>query len=544
MDQETIGQAPRVPLLSPAAGLSVLLAAVVFYVCLFNGLSALGFVGPDEPRYASVARAMLESGDWVTPRLNGTPWFEKPVLYYWTAAAGFRIFGASEFAARLPSALAAALGTFALAWFGRRTWGRRAAWTVLLILPTLVGMFSFARAATPDMLFSVTLAMAMMAAHAAVQTSEQEPAHGRGGRFLALILFGMFLGAATLAKGPAAIVLATGSIGLWTLLSRRWRAALGLAHPVSILSFAATALPWYVLCARRNPAFIQEFVVAHNVERYLTPMFRHEQPFWFFGPILVLALLPWTATLVGVAEDAVQVWRRRRWAESSGSFVACWAIFPVLFFSFSRSKLPGYILPAVLPLGLLLARAVSRRFEENPLAGSRLMAGTGIVWLAIGFSAGLWLRRLPAESGFASGSLALGWIVPAIAGGACITGLGIACRPKLAFLLCVVLLTGMVGAAAEKALPRLDASLSPRVAAKALEGMREDVYLYRINRSWEFGLDYYLQRELPRWTPQEPLPVWVLTDAAGISELRQMGFQTPDLRGDHKQPMILIRLRP
>jgi len=148
----------------PSAGirtrlLAAFFAAILLYVCFFSRLSALGFVGPDEPRYANVARAMLGSGDWVTPRLNGQPWLEKPALYYWAAAAAFRIFGVNEFAARLPSALAATLATLGLAWPALRLYGGKTAWYVLLLLPTSAGMFGFARAATTDMLFSSTLAL-------------------------------------------------------------------------------------------------------------------------------------------------------------------------------------------------------------------------------------------------------------------------------------------------------------------------------------------------------------------------------------------------
>ena len=115
-------------------------------------------IGPDEPRYASIARAMAETGDWVTPRLDGQPWFEKPVLYYWGAAAAFRLFGVNDFSARLPSAIFATLAALALAWLARKIYGSGTAWAVLLIFPTCVGVFAFARAGTTDMPFSASLA--------------------------------------------------------------------------------------------------------------------------------------------------------------------------------------------------------------------------------------------------------------------------------------------------------------------------------------------------------------------------------------------------
>ena len=119
------------------------------YICLFSGLSAFGLVGPDEPRYAAIARAMAATGDWVTPRLWGSPWFEKPVLYYWGAGIAMRIFGVGEFAARLPSAMAALLAVIAISWTALRSYGIAAAWFSILMLPTSVAIIAFSRAASP-----------------------------------------------------------------------------------------------------------------------------------------------------------------------------------------------------------------------------------------------------------------------------------------------------------------------------------------------------------------------------------------------------------
>jgi 4-amino-4-deoxy-L-arabinose transferase-like glycosyltransferase len=140
------------------------LAGFLLSACLFVGLGAIGLVGPDEPRYASIARTMAQTGDWVTPRLWGHPWFEKPILYYWAAAASFKLFGVSEATARLPDALAALFGALLLALAAWRLWGGRAARLALVIFPTSIGIFAFARAATMDMLLAVSLEAAMVAA--------------------------------------------------------------------------------------------------------------------------------------------------------------------------------------------------------------------------------------------------------------------------------------------------------------------------------------------------------------------------------------------
>ena len=168
------------------------LALIVIGVCLFSGLGALGLVGPDEPRYAAIARAMAETHDWVTPRLWGAPWFEKPVLYYWAAGIAMRIFGVSEFAARLPSALAALLAVVSIKWTAVRSYGVGTAWYALLLLPTSAAMIGFSRAASPDMLFAGLITAAMAVASEMLQKPRPGP--------VLRIAFGFFLGAAVLAK--------------------------------------------------------------------------------------------------------------------------------------------------------------------------------------------------------------------------------------------------------------------------------------------------------------------------------------------------------
>ena len=196
-------------------------------------------VGPDEPRYAAIARDMAASGDWVTPRLNGEPWFEKPILYYWVAATGYRLLGDGELAARLPSGLGGLVTALALAWLAARTYGPATAAIVLLLYPTTIAAIAFGRAATTDMLFAAALALTMAAAYPLMVT---EPGTSRWRWQTA---FGAALGLAVLAKGPAGIILAGGSVALWVLATRRWTALLAVAHVWTIASFAIVALPWY-----------------------------------------------------------------------------------------------------------------------------------------------------------------------------------------------------------------------------------------------------------------------------------------------------------
>jgi len=227
-----------------------LFIAATLYLCYFSNLSVVGFVGPDEPRYAWIARDMAESGDWVTPRLYGRPWFEKPPLLYWGGMIFFKLMpGQPEIAARLPSAICALLATLALAWLAWRSYGEECARWLLLLLPTSFAMIGFSHACATDMPFAGMLTLSLACAAVIlglVPPVEDTPVLPRT-PWLALLLFGFFLGLAVLAKGPAALVLMGGAVFFWALFTKRWSGAFRLLHPAAILAFCGTAPPWLAL---------------------------------------------------------------------------------------------------------------------------------------------------------------------------------------------------------------------------------------------------------------------------------------------------------
>ena len=306
---------------------------------------------------------MAESGDWITPRLYGKPWFEKPPLYYWSAALSFKLLGVSEASARLPSAVFALLATLAMGWLAWRIYGAETARWTLLLLPTSVGMIGFSHAAATDMPFAATLTLALVPVaillHLIPAKRTEFPPSGSDSQessilttassaasstLLVSVLLGFFLGLATLAKGPAALILCGGGVLLWAVFTKRWRDTLGLLHPATILAFCLTALPWYILCAIRNPDFFRVFIIEHNFKRFLTPEFQHLQPFWYYAEILFIAILPWTALIVTARMASIE--RLRNASLSPAMYLLLsWAIFCVFFFTISRSKLPGYIFP-------------------------------------------------------------------------------------------------------------------------------------------------------------------------------------------------------
>jgi 4-amino-4-deoxy-L-arabinose transferase-like glycosyltransferase len=343
------------------------------YFCYFRQLGVVGLMGPDEPRYAWIARDMMESGDWITPRLYGSPWFEKPPLYYWGAAVSFKLFGVSETTARWPSAIAALLATLALAWLAWRVYGSATARWLLLLLPSTAGMIGFSHSAATDMPFSAMLTCAMVPAAVLlgmVPSSKETAEFDSDGDYAAGLsksttlvtaaLFGLFLGYAMLAKGPAALILSGGAVICWAAYTRRWKHTLRLLHPVAIAVFCIVALPWYVLCAIRNPDFLRVFILEHNFKRFLTPEFQHIQPFWYYGGIVLIAFLPWTPALVWALVVGIRRIASGARLSAISAFLLGWALFCLLFFTISRSKLPGYILPAIPAIGLSLARAITK----------------------------------------------------------------------------------------------------------------------------------------------------------------------------------------
>jgi 4-amino-4-deoxy-L-arabinose transferase-like glycosyltransferase len=325
----------------------------------FFGLAYFGLIGADEPRYAQVAREMLARHDWITPTLGGKPWLEKPPLYYWQAMVAYSIFGVSDWAARLPSAVDATMMVIAIYLFLKRF---RPGFELdgALMTAAAAGVIGFARAASTDMPLAGMFAIALLAWYAWYESSLR--------RYLAI--FYCFLAFGMLAKGPVAPALAAMIIVVFVAAKKDssllWRT---LWIP-GILLFLVVSLPWYVAAQWRNPQFFRIFVLQHNLARFGTNLYHHSEPFWYYVPVALLALIPWTVFVVASVWETVRVWwtERQEMLKSEDAlnvFLVIWLLVPVVFFSLSRSKLPGYIVPA-LPAGtVLLAEYVRRRVTDG-----------------------------------------------------------------------------------------------------------------------------------------------------------------------------------
>jgi 4-amino-4-deoxy-L-arabinose transferase-like glycosyltransferase len=330
---------------------------------------------PDEGRYVGVAWEMMRSGDWLTPTLNGLPFFHKPPLTYWADLLGLQLFGTTPFAARLGPALGAWLMGAALWLALRRRQGAREAGIALVVLATNPFWFLGGQYVNHDMLVAGTLTLAVLCLARALES---------GAPVLNWLLAGWAACAlAVLAKGLIGIVLPALVIGPWLLLQGRWRDMLRLLHPLGLGVFVAIALPWFMLMQHRYPGFFDYFIVEQHFRRYAATGFNNAQPFWFFFAVLPLLTLPWSAWAPAALRQA---WQQRTGSPVDRQWLGLlvwWALAILLFFSLPRSKIVGYILPALAPWCALLALALARSRWWRPAAAAGALLCVGcVVFLA------------------------------------------------------------------------------------------------------------------------------------------------------------------
>ena len=370
------------------------LCAVVF----FYGLGRLPFIGPDEPRYAEVAREMYVTGDWITPRLGGIKWFEKPALTYWLLAAGYALFGENEFGARFGVAAVSTFGALLLYFFGRRAHSARFGYLSAAALVTCGLWPGFARGVTCDLPLTVAIEVALLSFFL-WESKESEAGADR-----LWYVFCFALGLATLAKGLVGVVLPLMIIAPYLILTGARRS---LLRPRLIifgaLIFLGTAAVWYApVIARNGREFIDEFFVGHHFRRYLSNKYRHPQPFYFFPLVVAAGSFPWSFYLLSsVGRTFVSLWRGQakvrqtkvRPIDRLNLFLLLWIVAPIVFFSFSWSKLPGYILPVFPAVALMVGRELERWWidESRPPMSPQLL--TTPLTAAAGIGAGILLQR-------------------------------------------------------------------------------------------------------------------------------------------------------
>jgi 4-amino-4-deoxy-L-arabinose transferase-like glycosyltransferase len=474
---------------------ALLLAGFCAFLFFF-GLSYFGLIGADEPRYAQVAREMLAHHDWVTPTLSGTPWLEKPPLYYWQAMIAYIVFGVSDWAARLPSAADATLMVIAIYFFLRRI---RPGCELdgALMTASAAGVIGFARAASTDMPLTATFTITLLAWFAWHETDAK--------KYLALFYGCLALG--TLAKGPVAILLAVLIIVLFAIAKSDYRLLWRTLWAPGVAIFCVVSLPWFIAVQLRNPEFFRVFFLQHNLERFATDLYHHRQPFWYYLPVLLLGLVPWTVFVIAALTEGFRSW----WSERSQvfqsedaftGFLIIWLIVPAIFFSLSQSKLPGYIVPA-LPAGtLLLAEYVRRHVADDGRPGVVLSCLHSMV-AALPLVPALMIQYIVLQHRLPWGKAT---VISFAFAGVLAVGVFATLRTRLGLgvlrfvTLIPVVLT--VAAALRLGGPALDSTLSARPLAGeigSLEVKRLPLAVFHIARETEYGLAFYRDQTIARY---------------------------------------------
>lgn len=330
--------------------LTIFLGGLFFFMIGGRPLSA-----PDEGRYTEIAREMVATGDYVTPRLNGVKYFEKPPLMYWMTALSLKIAGVKEGAMRFWPAFLGLLGCLGVYAVGASLYGRAHGRWAALILGTSVLFYAHTRLLILDMAVSMWMSFALLSFLMATRSVARPQSLYLGGFFVSMAL-------ALLSKGLIGIVLPGCVILIWALMTRDMTPVKLAFNPKGIALFALIALPWHVMAALRNPEFLHFYFIHEHFERYLTTVHGRYQPFWFFVPILAIGWMPWTVFLVAPFKDALcqaKIFFTKKTEEEfsphakENLFFLIWAVFIFLFFSVSSSKLIPYILCIFPPLALI-----------------------------------------------------------------------------------------------------------------------------------------------------------------------------------------------
>jgi 4-amino-4-deoxy-L-arabinose transferase-like glycosyltransferase len=467
----------------------------------FYGSGQFGLVGADEPRYAQVAREMLERRDWITPVLGGVPWLEKPPLYYWQAMVAYSALGVTDVAARAPAAIDASLLVVAVYLFFRR-FRRGVEVDAALITASCAGVIGYSRAASMDIALAASFSIGMLSWWAWRETGQK----------IHLALFYGLMALGMLAKGPVAPFLAGAVIVLFTLATREYRLVVRTLWLPGILLFCAIALPWYVAVQLRNPQFFREFILEHNLARFSSDLYHHRQPFWYYLPVTALGLMPWTVFVVAALVRSARAW----WAERKSAsaepdlelqlnvFACCWLVLPILFFSISQSKLPGYVLPAIPAGAVLLADYLRQHFgqEENRPVSKwlavlhALVAATPVV-PALLVAYAVTQHRLPAGGPM--------FLALAVAFALCAAiALTLVSRLRLRMLRFVTLIPVVLAVAAVLKLgtASIDQTFSARPLAVELARIETHVMpvaVCGVRRELEFGLAFYRNQTIARY---------------------------------------------
>lgn len=337
----------------------ILFLAITFTVLYFFWLGSYPLFTPDEGRYTEIAREMLAYGNFVTPKVNGVAFLDKPILYYWLQAAALHLFGIHEWAARFFPALYGISGCLAVYLATRRLFNRIAGLLAAIILATTPLYFGGSHYANMDLEVAVLVSSSLLAFIVA--------ADSRGGSRSFLFVLAYALAAlAFLTKGLLAIAFPIMICGLWILILWRWNLLLKMRIGLGIVVFTAITLPWFYLVQQENPWFLHFFFVTQHITRFLSHAdFNNKLPVWFYGPVVLAGFIPWTAFLLQAAKRAFRECMMARQRHSTELFLLLWIAVVFIFFSIPKSKIVTYILPIFPPMAMLVGKYLSDAWDRG-----------------------------------------------------------------------------------------------------------------------------------------------------------------------------------
>jgi 4-amino-4-deoxy-L-arabinose transferase-like glycosyltransferase len=344
---------------------------------LFFQLGDAVLFEPDEGRNAEKAREILILQDWMTPHENFHPVLDKPIFFYWLIAVAYKLFGVSEWAARLPSTLAA-LGTLVLVYrFGQIRWGSSAAlWSVLILL-TSVEFFVLARVVIFDMALTFFVTLALCAFFEAGHAD-----HPWQRRLWCAAMY-TALGAATLIKGLVGILMPGMVIFFYLLLSNRWSILKQVALLPGMLLYFAIVLSWYLPAEARNPGYLRYYIWEEHFGRFATDGFDRGQPWYYFFGVMFVGFMPWSLLLPRVVKTQWNAFTGQK-VDGALLYTSVWVVLPFVFFSTSSAKLPHYILPIFPGLALLTGMTLNRLYRDNP---QRWRLALSLLWWVLSAAA-------------------------------------------------------------------------------------------------------------------------------------------------------------
>jgi len=331
------------------------LVAVVAAIIWFTQLGYRDLIEPDEGRYAEIPREMVATGDWVTPRLNGFKYFEKPALQYWATATAYTLFGDNTTTARLWPALTGFLGALWAGFLGLRLYNRSAGFYAFLI--TLSGLLYFVDGhyLVLDMSLSVFL-FAGVGCLVLAQRSRDDAANLRNW----MLAGWTALALATLSKGLIGVVLPAATVVVYSLWARDWALWRQLHLVKGLAVFLLVTAPWFIAVSLANPEFPQFFFIHEHLQRYTSTVHEREGAYWYFLPVFLLGIFPWVAVaLKSLLRPEFSSRSRGMAGFDAERFLWTFALVVFMFFSAGQSKLPSYILPMMPVVAILAGRKLA-----------------------------------------------------------------------------------------------------------------------------------------------------------------------------------------